>query len=48
MEITIVHEENGYTAYVDGKFYGKYDSPVQAAQAIEESDLEDDRHGRND
>lgn len=36
MEISIVHEKDGYVMYVDGKYFGTYDSPVQAAQAFEE------------
>lgn len=41
MKISIVHENDGYSLYVDEEFYGKYDSPIQAAQAVEEMNLED-------
>lgn len=43
MAISIVHEDDGfYSLYVDDKFYGKYDSPVQAAQAVDEMGLEEE------
>ena len=43
MKISIVHENDGYSLYVDEEFYGKYDSPIQAAQAVEDMKLEEDR-----
>ena len=36
MEISINHESDGFALYIDGEYYGNYDSPVQAAQAVEE------------
>lgn len=42
MEISIVHEEDGFALYINDQFYGHYDSPVQAAQAAEEMWIEED------
>lgn len=36
MEVQIVREQDGYSMFVDGEFFGKYDSPIQAALALEE------------
>ncbi len=36
MEIKINHESDGFALYIDGEYYGNYDSPVQAAQAVED------------
>lgn len=37
MTISINHEDDGsFSLYIDGQFYGKYDTPVQAAQFVEE------------
>lgn len=36
MDINIVHENDSFALYVNDQFYGNYDSPVQAAQAVEE------------
>lgn len=41
-EVSIVHEKDGFYLYIDDKFYGVYDTPVQAAQAVEELELDDD------
>lgn len=47
MTIKIVHENENFALYVNGQFYGNYDSPVQAAQAVEEMNIkEDDQDGR--
>ena len=41
MEIIIIHESDGmFSLYINDQFYGKYDSPVQAAKAVEEMDME--------
>lgn len=42
MEISIVHENDSFSLYVNDQFYGNYDSPVQAAQALEEMDIEEE------
>ena len=36
MEVSIARENDGFALYIDGEYYGNYDSPVQAAQAVEE------------
>ena len=36
MEINIVHESDGFVLRIDGKYFGTYDTPVQAAQVVEE------------
>ena len=36
MDINIAHESEGFVLYIDGKYFGTYDTPVQAAQAVEE------------
>ena len=41
MDVSIVHENEGYSLYLDGKFYGTYDSPNQAAMALEEMDIDE-------
>ena len=43
MEISIVHENDSFALYVNDQFYGNYDSPVQAAQALEEMDIEEEQ-----
>lgn len=44
MEINITRENDGFALYIDGQYFGNYDSPVQAAQAVEDVD----RDGQND
>ena len=44
MKININHESDGFVLYIDGEYYGNYDSPVQAAQAVEDMD----RDGQDD
>ena len=41
-EVSIVHEKDGFSLYVDDKFYGCYDTPVQAAQAYEEMEMKEE------
>lgn len=36
MKIEIKHEGDHYVAYVNGKFFGSYDTPAEAAQGVEE------------
>lgn len=37
MTININHEDDGsFSLYIDDKYYGNYDTPVQAAQFVEE------------
>ena len=44
MEVSIARENDGFALYIDGQYFGNYDSPVQAAQAVEDVD----KDGQND
>jgi hypothetical protein len=42
MEVNIVHEKDGYALYIDDQYFGTYDSPNQAAMAMEDMNIEEE------
>lgn len=43
MTIKIVHADDGFALYIDDEYFGTYDSPVQAAMAVDDMNIEEDR-----